>query len=229
MRTVLAALCLAATCLVATPLSAAPKAPAEASFRLGGMTFRLPLPSGYCLPQGLDVDVAQQVAAGDIENLTHLTLFPCTSGKGGPGIGDQNYIVIKTPRQVLLTQVSREELLKGLGEEFEKPAFAEALTSGNSLKDIAKGASEALGTPVDLSGEVAPRGKDEICAYLGGTLKVETKAISYTVAVGGCITSIEGRVMTVYWYGPDQGPAGIARLLVKTKALAATITGRPPP
>ena len=227
MRTIFAALCLGAVCFGAAPLAAAPRATADASFRVGGVAFQLPLPSGYCLPRGLQVDVAQLVAAGDSENVTHLTLLPCNAAVAGPELGSQNdYILIKTPKQALIAEVSREELLQGIGEAFENPAFTEALASGQMLKDAGKGVGNVIGTTVDLSGTVAPRGKDESCAYLGGTLAVASPATSYTLAVGACITAVGGRVLAVYWYGPDEGPAGVARLLVKAKGLAGTITSR---
>ncbi|HEX9963564.1 MAG TPA: hypothetical protein VGB04_01105 [Allosphingosinicella sp.] len=220
-------LCLGVTCLGAAPLEAAGSASGEASFSVGGVEFRLPLPSGYCLPRGQQADVARLVAAGDTANATHLTLFPCDAAVDASGLGDQkDYILIKTPKQALNAQVTREELLLGLGEAFESPAFAQALASGQLLKEAGKGVSNVAGRTVDLSGNVAPRGKDELCAYLGGVMAVASSVKSYTLAVGTCITAVGGRVLSVYWYGSDERPTGVARLLVKTKGLAQTITSR---
>jgi hypothetical protein len=224
---------LAALCLLgAAALCAAPAAAAEATFRMGGVGFRLPLPAGYCLPRGLQVDIAQLVAAGDNGNVTHLTLFPCDAPLDGAGLSSQkDYILIKTPKPALIIPMGREELLKGLGEAFENPAFTQALNSGQLLEDASKGVGEVLGSKVDLSGDVAPRGKDDVCAYLGGTMAVAAPAQgrSYTLAVGTCVTAIGGRMMAIYWYGPDEGPASVARLLVRAKDLARTITSRPEP
>ncbi|HEX8063870.1 MAG TPA: hypothetical protein VF535_11715 [Allosphingosinicella sp.] len=227
MRMKVTALFLGAACIGSTALAAAPPPPADASFRVGTVEFRLPLPAGYCLPRGLQVDVAQLVAAGDAQNVTDLTLFPCRSAVSGPELGSQkDYILIKTPKQALLTQVTREALLQGLGEAFENPAFAEALASGKLVKDAGQEVSEVMGTKVDLSGNVAPRGKDEFCAYVGGTMAVSSALASYTLSVGACITAVGGRILTVYWYGPDEGPASVARLFLKAKGLARTITSR---
>jgi hypothetical protein len=227
MRSIVAAIWLGMTGLGGTALAAAPPAPAEASFRVGGVAFQLPLPAGYCLPRELQVDVAQLVAAGDTDNVTDLTLFPCNAPVSGAEMGAQkDYILIKTPKQALIAQVSREELIRGMGEAFEKPAFTEALASGQLLDRAGKGVSDVLGTKVDLSGGVAPRGKDDFCAYLGGTMAVASSIKSYTLAVGACITAVGGRVLAIYWYGPDEGPASVARLLVKAKGLATTIVNR---
>jgi hypothetical protein len=225
MRTVLAALCLGATGLGATALPAAPPAPREASFQVGGVSFRLPLPSGYCLPRGAQVEVARLVAAGDPQNVTNLTLFPCNAPVDAEGLSAQkDYILIKTPKQAVDAEVARDALLQGMGEAFESPAFAQAMASGQFLKESGKGVSDVVGRKVDLSGTVAPRGKDDLCAYLGGIMSVASSIKSYSLAVGSCITAVGGRVLSVYWYGADERPAGVARLLVKAKGLARTIT-----
>lgn len=227
MRPIFAMLCLGAACLGAAPLAAAGPAPRETSFNVGGVEFGLPLPSGYCLPRGQQTDIARLVAAGDTANVTHLTLFPCDAPLDASALGGQkDYILIKTPKQALNAQVTRDELLQGLGDAFESPAFTEALASGQLLKEAGKGVSNVVGRTVDLSGNVARRGKDDLCAYLGGVMAVASSVKSYTLAVGTCITAIGGRVLSVYWYGSDERPAGVARLLVKTKGLARTITSR---
>jgi hypothetical protein len=230
MRTLFSALFLGATCLGAATLSAAPPAPPEASFRVGGVAFGLPLPKGYCLPRGQQVDIARLVAAGDLRNVTHLTLFPCDAPVDAAGLSAQrDYILIKTPKEVLNVQLTREALLQGLGEAFENPAFAQALASGQLLKDAGKGVSDVIGTPIDLSGNIAPRGKDDVCAYLGGTVGIASRTNSYTLAVGTCITAVGGRAISVNWYGSDERPAGVARLLANSKGLALTINRQTEP
>jgi hypothetical protein len=103
------------------------------------------------------------------------------------------------------------------------------MASGQLLKDAGKGVSDAIGMAVDLSGNVAPRGKDEVCAYLGGTMAVASRMSSYTLAVGTCVTAVGGRAMSVNWYGSDERPAGVARLLAKAKGLALTIASHKEP
>jgi hypothetical protein len=226
MRTILAALFLGAALPGPRALPAATPGPADASFRVGGVEFQLPLPSGYCLPRGLQVDVAQLVAAGDSDNVTDLTLFPCSAPVDGPGLGAQNdYVLIKTPKPLLIVEASREEVLRGIGEAFENPAFTQAMASGQLMTEAGKDVGDVLGAKVDLSGDVAPRGKDDVCAYLGGTMAVQSPRASYTLSVGACVTAVGGRMLTIYWYGPDQGPASVARLLIKVKGLAQTIKG----
>jgi hypothetical protein len=188
----------------------------------------VPLPAGYCEPTGADIDLAQVVAAGDNDNVTHLSLYPCNVQASKAPLGTfKDYIVVKTPRQALLVAVGREELLRSLGEEFENPAFAEAVASGRIMDESEAGPSKVLMTKLDLSGSVAPRGKDEMCAYVGGLLTVSSSVVTYTLAVGGCMTSVGERVLAIYYYGPDQSPSGVARLLMRSKEFAKSIKIRP--
>src|SRR3954468_23012087 len=141
--------------------------PDKATFRIAGAGFEMPLPAGYCLPTGKAVDGAQITAAGDRDNVTDLTLVSCT------GEPFSSYILIKTPTTVLTLDINREQALKGLGEAFDAPDFKQKLASGELLRDSGKGVSDALGQRVDLVGEVKPLGKDEACAYVGGTADVK--------------------------------------------------------
>jgi hypothetical protein len=63
----------AAVVMVSCAHAQIPAADAVATFRVGGVDFKLPLPSGYCLPVDKYIDVAQVVAATDNQNVTDLT------------------------------------------------------------------------------------------------------------------------------------------------------------
>ena len=208
--------------LVTGSAPAAAAAPA-AEFRSGGLEFQVPMPEGYCLPAGSDVDIAQLVAAGDSANVTHLTLVPCSKKQG---LAD-DYIILKTPKAVLLVTFDRPQFLEELGAAFGSPELSSALASGKLLEQSGKEMGEVIGVPVDLTGEIKPLGKDDVCAYLGGTINVSSAAASYRIAVGMCMTVVAGRVLTINWYGPDRGSAGVASLLLKSKRLAGQITGKP--
>lgn len=203
--------------------SQAAQAETAASFRFGGVEFEVPLPAGYCLPQGQDIDVAQVLAAADHSNVTHLTLQRCHH-EDGPLL---DYILIKTPTQALLARVGREELLEGVGQAFDAAPFASAIESGEFLSEAAEGLSSATGTLVDMSGGIRPLGRDSMCAYLGGIVEISSGVASYSISIGSCITAISDRVVAVHWYGPDTGSAGVAALLTRARRLAETISARP--
>ena len=194
-----------------------------ATFRFSGTSFSLPIPDGYCLPTGMGVDVAQILAAGDNDNVTHLMLNRC--GPRSQEAIDDDYILIKTPKRALLASVDRKSLLDAVGVEFDKPDFAAALAREDFTDGVEKSLEETLGSKIDIGGALKPLGKDDICAYLGGTLEITTSKLAYKISVAGCITSVANRIVTLYWYGPDKGAPGIASLITRVRALAAKVEG----
>jgi hypothetical protein len=200
---------------------AAPAAAADARFQFGGVEFEAPVPSGYCLPEGKSVKAARILAEGDKGSRTHLTLWACSRNE------PSTYILLKTPVPALDVTATREEVIASMGSAFDNPEMAAALASGKFNADAEKSVTEALRTRVGLSGEIRPLGKDEMCAYLGGIIAVVIGEQSYKISVGICVTAISDRVLTVNWYGPEGGAAGVARLLVKAKGFARSIRSRP--
>ena len=213
-------LLVAALVLAACPASAAEP---KATFRSGGVDFELAVPAGYCLPKGPQIEVAELVAAGDKQNVTHLMLVPCAPKTG---IAD-DYILLKTPVQAILATLDRQQFLKEAGAAFDSPEMNALLSSGKVAQESGQSVSEVLGTRVDLSGNLRPIGKDDVCAYLGGTMAVASNAASYRISVGMCMTVVAGRLITINWYGPDKGSTGVAELLVKAKRLAGEMSGAP--
>jgi hypothetical protein len=211
----------AAALATAIPSAAAEAAPA--AFRSGGVEFQVPPPAGYCLPRGDQIDVAQLLAAGDPLNVTHLTLLPCAEKSAG----SHDYIVLKTPKEALLVRLELAPFLKEIGAAFDSQEFKAGIASGTYLQESGKSMSAVMGTQIDLTGDVRPLGKDDRCAYIGGTLKVAAKLANYTLAVGMCMTVVAGRLITINWYGPDTGSRGVAELLMKSKRLAAEMSSKP--
>ena len=211
-----------AAVLLAAPAAHGQAAPtaAEPHFRMGGIEITAPLPQGYCLPAGNQIDAAQLVAAGDTLNVTHLTFFVC----GTKEMAD-DYILLKTPTQVLAATVTLPELLDGLGAAFANPTFRKSLESGDFTKDSAKSVSRALGSEIGLAGQILPIGKDDRCAYMGGTIAVQGYGMAYSLSIGMCLTVVAGKVISINWYGPDKGKEGIAALLLKTRAYAERLRG----
>jgi hypothetical protein len=103
-----------AMALFADPASSDASTQGTASFRVNGVSFELPIPAGYCLPTGRDIDAVQIMAAADDRNVTHLALFRC-DGRGDPAL---DYIFVKTPVTTLGATVSREGFLSAIGEVF---------------------------------------------------------------------------------------------------------------
>lgn len=210
---------------LATASAGAADTAAPAGFRVGGVEFSLPLPAGYCMPQGVQVDIAQMIAAADPNSVTDLTLVQCGVTIG---TGANDYTLIKTPKAALGMTVDRPQLLASLGAEFDKPETLKFLQSEEFDKQVSEDAGKAIPGKPQFTGDIKPIGRDDVCAYMGGTTKVTGNGTSYLQAVGTCITSIGNRVVVVNRYGIKTDDAGVAILLRQAKALALTIKAAPP-
>ena len=210
-----------AAALLLVGATAAGAAGPTASFRFGGVEFEAPIPDGYCLPQGADIDAAQLLAAADRENVTHLTLYRCGANEGARN----DYILVKTPRQALFASLEREQLLAGMAQAFESAEFESTLAAVPDR--VAGDVSSVVGREVDLTGRIQPLGRDDTCAYMGGTLRVTSAELSYPISVGICMTVVSGRLVGVNYYGPDRGSAGVRDLLERAKLFVQSMSGRP--
>ena len=210
---------MASTMAAATPIvEMPPTEPARvATFNVGGVELILPLPDDYCLPvTAAEIGGAQILAAGDTTNVTHLQIGRCDIAQPNARF---DYTLVKTPRSVLAATVGRSSLIAGVGDEFNNPVTLANFDFGKAGADV----SVAFGKTVTLAGAIKPLGRDDMCAYLGGVIDVKTGDMAYAQAVGACITAVGGRVVIVYRYGPDNTPAGVAKLVVEAKSVAGSI------
>ena len=215
------ALLISALLGAAVPAAAGPAG--EMELNISGSKIRGPLPEGFCHPTGFDVRVSEVLAATDKDNATHLTLMPCgRRGEAGEAPPSE-YVLFKTPHAALSVAMDRAELLAGIGAAFENPEFTAALESGAFNERAGKGFEDVLGKKVSLSGDIAPRGKDDVCAYFGGTMAVASGATSYQISLGACITAVGKRMVTVNAYGPGNGAAGVAKLIARSRAIAVSL------
>ena len=190
-----------------------------ADFRVGGVSFSLPLPTGYCLPIGAQADIAQVLAAADTVNVTVLTLNRC-DGAVVKGAGD--YTLIKAPISTLVRTIDRATLIDELGKAFADTDAMKALRD-KSVNDAA-GSLEKLGGPkLNMTGGLLPRGRDEVCGYMGGASHVASGAIEYDQAVGSCITAVGGRVIVIHRYGTRVDDTGVLKLMREARAMALSI------
>ena len=195
-----------------------------ASFDSAGVHFEVPVPSGFCPPQGELAEFAQRAATADVQNVSHLTFYDCDQ-QGSERIVD--YILIKTPRPALGARVTREQLMADLGAEFAAAPSGGSMLSDESLEAIEGRIASAMGTRLNLAGAVRPLGRDSECAYLGGTFTVTGPTGTFTVAAAACITTVADRVITINWYGADRGSEGMVEMLARARHLASRIRGTP--
>lgn len=209
--------------LVATLAAGGVAAPAAAQtrtaeFTIGGVVLQMPLPDGFCTPQGIGTQVAQIVAAADRDNVTNLTLFPCDDQSGTA----PDYYLVKTPAALFSTPMSRDALLATLRVEFNKPEFKEMLRANKPMDKAAKAYSELLHQKTEVTGTVEPMGLDETCGYMGGLVTFASEQTSYTRAVSGCVSAVEDRVVIVFRYSKGE-PGNVPGHMRDAKALIAAM------
>ena len=210
-----------AVTMIASPVLAdAPAAKTSFDFSVGGVALTLPLPAGYCLPTGKAAAVAELIAAGDTNSVTHVTLKRCDIDLG---TGSNDYTLIKTPTSALMTTIDRPALIKALGDQFADPVtlaqLAASLSDGKAGKDV----SEVLHAKVEIKGDIKPLGHDDVCAYLGGQVNVKAEGAGYLQPTAVCITSVGSKVVTISRYGTDLKPAAIVSLMRDARQIAETL------
>jgi hypothetical protein len=199
---------------------------AEVNFTVAEVKLTAVIPAGYCLPAGQDKVIADTLAMGDAENVTLATLIRCDQAGRAKGPGN-DYMLIKTPKAALGTRMARAEFLTALGAEFGKAEWQNSTASKQSTQDAAKGLSDAFNTPVEIKGDLAPRGTDGDCAYLGGSLNVNGGGVVYPIILGGCITTAADKVVAVYAYDDPGKGGGVTGKMQSARNVAMAIRAAP--
>ncbi len=200
---------------------AAPAAAQTADFSVGSARFTMPLPAGFCLPAtAKQIASAEEMAAFDTDNRTDLTIYTCGDAPGSP------YYIVKTPTNLVDTPMTRAQLLALLRPEFARRGTADILI-GDTDKEMGEAISRDLGTAVELSSAVGPRGIDDVCAYIGGTMKVSVGAGREAyITLGACMTAVNGRVLVINHYARGNDPETLKQVLARARAVALTITAK---
>ena len=191
------------------------------TFAVGEESFSIPVPDGYCVPDGRDKQILDLTASGDKQNITPVSLIRCERKNHPEGIG-LDYILVKAPQAVLATRIGRPEFLKMMEPEMGKAEWQEQ-KNGKILDGVSKDVSEAVGSDITVTGSIGPHGVDSDCAYLGGVLDVATAAGKQSILVGACLTSTGDKVMTVNAYGAPNSPGGLAAQMRRAHDLAMQI------
>ncbi len=192
-----------------------------ARFQVTGVEVALPIPKGFCMPQGKGAIVAQLLAASDTVNVTHLTLNSCDAQAA-----DTDYYLFKTTRSVLAIQMSRKEWIAALLEYLEDPAVKNAIDPAKIGPEAEREFEKVFGQKASVGGDITWLGHDEACVYLGGVISFETEGVRYKRAVSGCMTAVGGRSVNIYRYSEGL-PANATRYLADVKAVALSMQGAP--
>lgn len=212
----------AALALAALLLPATAQAGEALRFSIDGVAIKGNGPDGYCLPKGPDAAAAELLASGDKDNATHATLIPCAK-MGSPDGVKYDYYLIKSPRAMAAMNVPRAQFLAMMKTELALPTYSDGSHTDSVIDRSSKDLTDTFGTRVDLSGEIAPRGADATCVYLGGQLNVATAGTSYPIKLAGCGTSVGGKILFVYAYEDPKTPNVDRVLIQRIRALASAL------
>jgi len=211
------ALCLAAQ--AGAPLVAQGREPGQPvqvsaiEFSFGGETFEVAVPAGYCSPTGDHAAFSAQIAAGDSQNETLVDLQRC-------GTFGTDYVVIKTPRELLAVPLPKSVFVKMVAEQLETTQTGEeGLTKGQEdVEQMTGGVVSVDPTSYRYAGF------DDDCAYIAGTLQVSSGEETNSVRAGSCLTLAGTRNLSIHFYNTNEGGASVEMLKTRSRALANAIT-----
>jgi len=200
--------------LSAAPLAAQAAEPKIKVVRVIGDDIRVPIPDGFCEPEGPFQDNARLAEASDTQNVTFLALFSCADMAKGDV---QHMIYIKGPKELLTTRASLKELLDAMGavpeSEMNKVLADDSISPG-----VEKDASKAFGQKVEMKTEIQPAAKDAYAYYLAGSVEADVGERHIVTAVGVAMTSVKGHVLSYNAYMPGKDVAAIRAALEQAKA-----------
>jgi hypothetical protein len=212
MSPLVVALALAAALPTAPNAAASAGSPASVErFTIGTTSIAVPLPAGYCVPDGDTAAATAMANAADTMNDTPLSLVSCR-----PGVGPlDDYYLFKTPKQASAVELSRPVLLAGLG-----PAF-KALDMGQVMDKVKSSLKDGFGDSVTIGeGSMAPAGQDGVCGYLLGSFTVQAGGRQMRLVVALCVTAINRKVININHYEPASAGRSQAQMLADVRAIA---------
>ena len=202
--------------VVALSAGVSAQAPANTvPFAIGGTGFEVPLPAGYCLPTGDDLENARWAAEQDGANATPVDVERC-------GTFGEDYILIKHPRDIAPITVEKSVFLgyvqdmlqtqHGMDEVRQAADQAGAEMNENTGGEIQMGAPD-----------IRYAGADEDCVYLTGTIPLTAGGTSSVARVGTCFTLVGATHMVVHSYDFRPNGASFETLTARSGAVARSV------
>ena len=157
------------------------------NFSIGNRQFSMPVPEGYCTPEGELVDAANAAAEIDTMNVTLTTLFACNEGEMQMPV--ERYILVKTPRFAVHELLEKVTSL----QEWEMDLRGPDAEGGAQIEEGVEDSYQRMrGENLELDMTTRLLGRDEECVYLGGRFATESSARSILGRAVTCMT-VRGR------------------------------------
>lgn len=198
--------------LLAAPPSLAQQTSVE--FRANGQRFTVDVPQAYCTEGPRIAAYLEEQRKQIPGNVPEVVMIRCDGGEAGTVD-----LITVTWRSRYGSSVKREKVFGELRQTF--PARA-------------GGSSGATVTPAELerrfrvhvkTGDgIEALGVDDLCAYVGGTIRVDIEGNEHRPLLGiGCLTVTGGLAFNVLHYRSDTTPEGVGAAVVVPSRTAGTI------
>lgn len=199
-------------------MMAAPVAAQDAAahrFEIDGNAFEVPVPAGYCLPEGAALVLAEEIARLDRMNFTHANFDRC-------GTFGDDYVHIKTPRVSEPVNMPKSLFLPLLAREMEGAAGPQMMT--DAIEEAGRTIAEDTGNAV-LLGQTVPRfgGYDTDCVYVFLDANVVVGESVAVMRSATCMTLVGRQFIAVNAYAAEQTGTTDAQLKARSRAVAASI------
>lgn len=171
-------------------------------FRIAQSEFTMPVPEGYCLPEGDAAAAVQVTASIDQANLTLADFGAC--GRDLPVNYFDDYIILKTPRNALTLQANKPEFFPLLGAALKELPIREIGDQGAA--EAQRQLSELAGRETAVEFRVSNFGSDDECHYMHGSGMVGTADNMEPGVMVACLTIRGPKIITVYAYNFMDAP-----------------------
>ena len=176
--------------------SAAHAAPRTLSVKIGGDEVRMPVPEGYCEPQGRYANIAQLTDAMDSQSITYLALVDCAAQAGGGDL--QRYLFLRAPKAMMAERLTRPELLDRMGPV---PDSSLNLALDNpGVERARQDAERAQGRKLEVSADIRPVAKDAHGFYVAGLMKTGSGGQTRETAIAIGATTAQRHVVAINSY-----------------------------
>lgn len=195
-------------------IGSAPAAAQNVKFSVAGTNLQVPIPAGFCAPEASTKANAEKTLGADPSTIFLALIVRCEAPANDPL---QDYIVITAPTSAAALSIPRSELLANMAADFDPPEFRDFIA--NEVSGPNSGRNDTLITGPNLSDPPIALGHDKVCLYLGGE-KPSAAGNPYTTRVGACMTSVNGKIISIYRYADTRLGWTIGRLLHEARTIA---------
>ncbi|KPL67112.1 hypothetical protein SZ64_02770 [Erythrobacter sp. SG61-1L] len=190
-----------------------------ARFSIGEQMFRLPVPTGYCAPEGEMKQQTEQVADADVANITVGTWLACT----GAGISQpvERYAIVRSSRRLSDDLYEKEPTLAEWEALYRR--MAQSRANAQAMDEAEAAGEKALGQRTEMElADASLIERDGDCVYNGEAVGAGQPDATAQGMIMTCLTVRGQKIFTVTLYD-FSGSGSLAPMKDRARAIALTI------